>query len=286
MSLQKLGRSPTLLAMARDLKDRVIVITGASAGIGAATAIEAAAAGMDVVLAARRLEKLEAVAEQVRQAGRQALPIACDVGKDEDVTGLVEATMNEFGKIDVIFANAGYGFLKPIASLDDEAHRQIFEVNYFGTVRCIKAALPIMQQQKAGHLVITSSIVGRVGLPFYSHYSATKAAQDGLATGLRLEVEPDGIDVTTVYPIGTKTEFFEVSASIGGRDAISENTPEIFMQSPRHVARRIVKALRRPCPEVWPARWAHFGSSFACMFPRFTRWALRKHADKDRHLAS
>jgi len=272
--------------MARNLTDRIIVITGASAGIGAATATAAAKAGMHVVVAARRKEKLDAVADQVRQIGRRALAVACDVGRDQDVQQLIDAAMTEFGRIDVMFANAGYGFLKPIATLDDEAHRQIFEVNYFGTVRCIKAALPIMKQQGGGHLVITSSIVGRVGLPFYSHYSATKAAQDGLATGLRLEVEPDNIDVTTVYPIGTRTEFFEVSASIGGRDAISENTPDIFMQTPQHVAKRIVKALRRPCPEVWPARWAHVGSSFSCMFPRLTRWALRKHADKDRHLAS
>jgi len=271
--------------MARDLTDQTIVITGASAGIGAATAVEAARAGMHVVLAARRQDKLDAVAEQVRQIGRRALAVTCDVGRDDDVQQLVDRTMETFGRLDVMFANAGYGFLQPIATLDDDAHRRIFEVNYFGTVRCIKAALPIMQHQQRGHLVITSSIVGRVGLPFYSHYSATKAAQDGLATGLRLEVEPDGIDVTTVYPIGTKTEFFEVSASIGGRDAISENTPEAFMQTPRHVARRIVHALRRPCPEVWPARWAHLGSSFACLMPRFTRWALRKHADKDRHLA-
>ena len=268
--------------MARDLTDRVIVITGASSGIGAATAVVAAEAGMDVVLAARRTEMLEQHADAVRQAGRRALVVTCDVASDEQVQALVDQTTQEFGRLDVMFANAGYGFMCPIEDMSDDAHRRIFDVNYFGTIRCIHAALPVMKQAGAGHLVITTSIVGRVGLPYYAAYSATKAAQDALATALRLELEPYHIDVTAVYPIGTKTEFFEVSAKLGGRDTISENTPEIFMQSPRHVARRIVKALRRPVPEVWPARWSHFGSSMATLMPGLTRRALRKHAEKDR----
>ncbi len=267
--------------MVRDLTDRVIVITGASAGIGAAMAEAAAEARMHCVLAARREDKLEQVARRVRDAGREALVVAADVGKDDDVRRLVEQTVERFGRLDVMFANAGYGFLRPVADLSDDEHRQIFEANYFGTVRCIREALPIMQQAGRGHIVITSSIVGRVGLPLYAAYSATKAAQDALATALRVELEPLNIDLTAVYPIGTKTEFFEVSAKIGGRDAISENTPEAFMQSPAHVARRIVKALRRPCPEVWPARWSRYGAALACMFPRLTRWALRKHFQRD-----
>lgn len=268
--------------MRRDLTDQVIVITGASAGIGAATAIEAAAAGMHTVLAARRVDRLELVAQQVRQAGRRAMVVPCDVASDQQVRSLVQRTMGEFGRVDVMFANAGYGFLQSVEQLSHAQHREIFEVNYFGTVRCIQAALPIMKQAGRGHLLITSSIVGRVGLPFYAAYSATKAAQDALATALRPEVEPYGIDVTSIYPIGTRTEFFETSAKIGGRDAIIENTPAIFMQSADHVARRIVRALHQPCPEVWPARWAHLGSSIACLMPRVTRWALRKHADRDR----
>lgn len=268
--------------MRRDLTNQVIVITGASAGIGAATALEAAGAGMDVVLAARRVDRLQAVAQQVRQLGRRALVVECDVACGPQVDALVEQTMGEFGRLDVMFTNAGYGFCQSVEGLDELGHREVFEVNYFGTVRCIQAALPIMKQARSGHIVITSSIVGRVGLPYYAAYSATKAAQDALATALRPEVEPDGIDVTCVYPVGTKTEFFEVSAKIGGRDAIAENTPVFFMQSPQHVARRVVGALHKPCPEVWPARWAHLASSLACLLPRFTRWGLRRHAQRDR----
>jgi len=268
--------------MARDLTDQVIVITGASSGIGYATAIEAAKAGMHVAVAARRADRLTQLAGEVRALGRKALAIETDVARDDDVQRLVDQTMQELGGIDVMFANAGYGFMKPVEDMTDAEHRHIFEVNYFGTVRCVKAALPIMQRAGRGHMVICSSIVGRVGLPFYAHYSATKAAQSVFATALRVELEPHHIDVTAVYPIGTKTEFFKVSADIGGRDLISQNTPDMFMQSPDHVARRVVKALRKPCKEVWPARWAHLGSSLACLWPGMTHRSLCKHAGKDR----
>lgn len=270
----------------KKLDGQVMVITGASAGIGAATAIAAATAGMRVVLAARREDKLLEVARRVNDAAPDAktLVVACDVALDGDVQRLIEQTMTKFGRIDVMFANAGYGFMAPQETLSEADHRAIFETNYWGTVRCVNAAVAIMKQQHSGHIIITSSIVGRVGLPYYAHYSATKAAQDALATGLRLEVEPMGIEVSAVYPIGTKTEFFKVSAEIGGRDSISENTPQAFMQTPEHVARRVMQCVRRPCPEVWPARWAHCASSLACMFPRLTRIALRKHAKKDRQL--
>lgn len=259
----------------------MIVITGASAGIGAATAVEAARHGMHVVAAARRLDKLEAVAARVRELDRKVEVVPCDVAEASQVDRLVERTMQRFGRLDVMFANAGYGFLQPIDLLDERMHRHIFDVNYFGTVRCVQKALPPMRAAGQGHIVITSSVVGRVGIPNYTAYSATKAAQDALATGLRAELEPDGIDVTAVYPVGTKTEFFEVSASIGGQDTVKENTPRALMQRPEHVAKRVVAALRRPKPEVWPAKWAHLGSSLATLLPRVTHLALRRHARAD-----
>jgi len=268
--------------MSRDLTDQVVVITGASSGIGAATAIEAARAGMHVVLSARRAEPMRGLADEIRSLGREALVVPTDVAEDDQVYNLVERTLEEFGRLDVMFANAGYGFMKAVADLDEANHRRIFEVNYYGTVRCIRAALPAMRRAGRGHIVITSSIVARVGLPYYAAYSATKAAQDVLATALRLELEPDHIDVTAVYPVGTKTEFFEVSAQIGGHDPISDNTPAWLMQSAEHVARRVTRALRRPCAEVWPSRLSHLGASLACLFPGMTRWALRQHARRIR----
>lgn len=264
--------------MARELTDRTIIITGASAGIGAAAAIEAARAGMHVVLAARREDRLNDIADQVRQLGRQAVVVPTDVADLDQVQRLVDRCVEQFDRLDVMFANAGYGFLKSVVDTEPDMHQQIFQVNYFGTVHCVQAAAPVMRRQGFGHILITSSVVARVGLPFYGSYSATKAAQDALGSSLRVELEKDNIDVTTVYPAGTSTEFFEVSARIGGRDTIKENTPKMFMQTAEHVARRVVKALRRPALEVWPNRLVHWGVSFSGMFPRLTRMGLRAHA--------
>lgn len=268
--------------MARDLTDRTIVITGASAGIGWHTALEAARAGMHPILAARRTERLEKLAELVRQIGRDPLVVSADVAKDEDVDRLVERTMAKYERLDVMFANAGYGGILPVETMTDLEQRHMFEVNYFGTVRCCRAAIPPMKAAGGGHIVISSSIVARVGIPYHTTYAATKAAQDALATGMRLELEPYRIDVSCLYPVGTKTEFFEVAARVGGRQTLSEHTPELFMQRPEHVARRVVRGLRKPQLEIWPARWARYAAGIATMMPRLTRLALRRHAENDR----
>ena len=245
--------------MARQLNSKVIVITGASSGIGAATAIQAAEAGMKVVLAARRADRLQAVADQIHAAGGES-----------------------FGRIDVMIANAGYGFLNAVDATSDDAHRRIFETNYWGTVRCVRGVIPIMQQQRAGHILIVSSIVGRIGLPYHAAYSATKSAQDTLAMGLRVELAFDQIDVSCVYPVTTDTEFFEVSASIGRREPGKVHAPGKFVQSPQTVARAIMRCLRKPKPEVWPAPLLRWGAGLALLMPRLTQRSLVRHAKKDR----
>ena len=185
--------------MSIDLTGHVIVITGASSGIGAALAVEAAGAGMNVVLAARRADRLDQVAEQVRRTGAEALVVPTDVSRDDDVARLVERTVEHFGRLDVMCANAGYGFRAAVADLDPDMHRAVFETNYFGTVRCVQQAIPVMKRQQSGHIMIVSSIVGRIGLPMYAAYSATKAAQAAFAMALRVELERYGIHADTVY---------------------------------------------------------------------------------------
>jgi short-subunit dehydrogenase len=268
--------------MPRDLRDEVIVITGASSGIGAATALEAARAGMHAVLAARRADRLEAVAEQVREAGPEALAVATDVSDPAQVDALVQQTLARFDRLDVLFANAGYGAVVPFEEMSRVDHRRMFDVNYFGTVYSVQAVLPAMRRQGSGHIVITSSIAGRVGLPYNAAYSASKSAQAALAMGLRHELDVENIDVTTVYPISTRTEFFDVAAGTAGLGEPRENTPAHFVQSGEHVARRVVGALRRPRPEVWPAGWAGWASGLALLMGPLTRRALRRHAERDR----
>ncbi|MBI1372323.1 MAG: SDR family NAD(P)-dependent oxidoreductase [Phycisphaera sp.] len=264
--------------MARRLENRVIVITGASSGIGAATAIEAGRARMKVVLAARRVDKLDAVARRVEELGGEALTVETDVADDAQVQRLIDLSVERFGRIDVLFANAGYGFFEPVVDTDPDAERRIFDVNYFGVTRCIRAAGPVMRKQGAGHIIICTSIVGKIGLPYYASYSATKAALSNLAGALALELEPQGIDVSALFPVGTRTEFFASVAEQSGTDAISENTPEFMIQSAEHVARRVLRCVRRPHPEIWPSLLGYLGIVLWTLSPRFYRFCFRNHA--------
>lgn len=267
--------------MTRDLQDKVIVITGASAGIGAATAIRCAQAGMHVVLAARRQEQLHSVAQQIEQQGRRTLVVPCDVSRDEDVIGLFEQAWEAFGRVDVAFANAGYGLASGVLDTSDEQHRAIFETNYFGTVRVIHQAVPYLRRTPdgLGHLLICSSAASEIGLPWYGAYSATKAAQDSIAGALRCELQ-DVIVVTTVHPVGTLTEFFDTAERMaGGSGPGRPNTPRAFTQRPDTVARKIVRAIHRPRAEVWPSPMARVGLAVATLLPgltnRFLKWDSR-----------
>lgn len=258
--------------MHQPLQDRVLIITGASSGIGAATAVEAGRAGMKVVLAARRLEKLQEVAGRVREAGGQAWVVVTDVADADQVRRMVEGAVQHFGRIDALFANAGYGlFLETINGDHEAAERRMWEVNYFGTVSCVRQAGRVMiEQGGGGHIVICSSVVGRSGMSYYSGYAATKAAQHALASSLRQELKPHSIHVSTVHPIGTDTEFSSTVRKLTDthREGIMRNTPKAFVQSPEHVARCVVRCLRRPRPEVWPSRSTHFLAAVWTLFPR------------------
>jgi len=254
-----------------DPKDRVIVIAGASSGIGAATAIECGKMGMKVVLAARRIDKLKAVADRV---GPSAISIECDVTKDEDVQRLVDQTIEKCGRLDVMFANAGYGLFAPVLETTEQEMRDIFETNFWGTIRCIQKAAPVMQ--RGGHIVICSSGASEISVPFYGFYAATKAAQDSIGGALRAELTDRGIFVTTVHPVGTKTSFFDVVTEVSREAGHGLNTPAPMVQTPEHVARRIAKCLRRPRPEVWPSNGARFGVAIMTAFPRLCSIVLLK----------
>lgn len=268
--------------MARDLRQRVILITGASSGIGAAVARACATAGMRVVLTARRLERLEAVAQEITSAGGQALPLVCDVRQDDDVQRAVARTVDHFGALHAVYANAGYGIYGSIMDTPEAQHRDLMETNYYGTLRTLRAALPALETTapRQGHMIVCASACSEIALPMYGHYAASKAAQDLLAGALRIELEERGIAVSTVHPIGVRTEFFAVAAQTAGRQDIGYNTPAYLMHSPRRVARAILRCLRRPCPEVWPSVAARFGVALTTAFPRLAVWSLRNMVAK------
>lgn len=261
--------------MRRKLNDRVIAITGASSGIGAATALACAEVGMDVALGARRQDRLNETAARVREAGRDALVIPCDVDRDEDVNRLIDEAVSKFGRLDAVFANAGVGLFGPVATTLDEHARGIFETNFFGTLRVIRASVPALRRQGRGHILICSSAVSEIGLPMYGLYCATKAAQDSVASALRAELAHEGIDVSSVHPVGTRTDFFETTRVRSGVATNGFNTPSVLVQTPEKVARAVVKCLRRPKPEVWPQPLSRVGLAIVTACPIFNAMSMR-----------
>jgi NADP-dependent 3-hydroxy acid dehydrogenase YdfG len=189
---------------------RVMLVTGASSGIGAATARRAVQAGDRVVLAARRQRELDAMVEEL--GADRALAVPCDVTEWDQVTATVEAALERFGRIDVVFANAGFGATRGFTQATVEHWRSMVLTNVLGVALTIRATLPHLLERGDGHYVLTSSIAGRRSLPG-SLYSATKFAVTGIGQGLRGELremhQNSAIRVTLIEPGGVETPFFE-----------------------------------------------------------------------------
>jgi short-subunit dehydrogenase len=238
--------------MARMLRGAVAVVTGASSGIGAATAVACGRAGMRIALAARRADRLEEVAGRVRAAGGEARVVPVDVTDEAAVGELIDGTVAAWGRLDVLVNNAGIGLLAAVHQTTTRDFERLMRVNFFGALHGVQAALPHMRRQGGGHIVNVASVVGKRASPFRAAYVASKFALVGLSEALRMELAREGIHVTCVCPIGTETEFFgaeDKRLGVPGRRGP--------IQSADHVARGIVRALRRPRPEVhpyWPAR--------------------------------
>ncbi len=275
--------------MGRDLTDQVIIITGASSGIGAATAIQCAKAGMDTVLNARRADRLEQVADAVRQCGRKAEIVVGDVTAEGMSQRMLDAAQDTFGRFDVVFANAGYGFERSVVQMDDQELRQIFDVNFFASFDLIReAAKRLISDQRPGHLLMCSSCLAKFTLPFFSAYSATKAAQNHFCRAMRLELSRYNIEVSSVHPITTTTEFFEVSNQLSGKadktSTVPDHASKMFVQTPERVARAIVRCLRKPRPEVWTSHIVRSVAGVMTAFPWFFDLVVRKQAKGRRDL--
>ena len=228
---------------------RVIAITGASAGIGRATALRLARDGAAVAICARRADRLDAVAADIAAAGGQALAVTADVTRAEDVESFVARTVARFGRLDVMMCNAGFGIAGAIDDIAPEQMQKLMDINYTGTYHAARAALPLFRRQGSGHIIIVSSIVGKRGVPYMGAYSASKFAQVGLGECLRSELVGTNIHLSIVYPVSTETEFFEVMSRETGRTVTRAMGPR---QSVEVVADAIVRAIDRPIPEIYP----------------------------------
>jgi short-subunit dehydrogenase len=231
----------------------VAVITGASSGIGRATALAFGRAGVRVVLGARRSDRLQEAVDAIRDGGGEARCLPTDVTRPKDVQRLVGDAVTTFGRVDILVNNAGLGYFGRLESMPEEAIRHLFEVNVMGTIYGIQAAVPIMRSQHSGHIINVSSVVGKRATPGHAVYSATKFAQVALSESLRLELSDAGIDVSVVCPVSTTTEFFAVVTAYSPM----RHDPAGPIYSAEQVAEIIVRCVRRPRPEIMvypPAR--------------------------------
>lgn len=189
-----------------ELQDRVAILTGASSGIGYALALQMAAQGAWLALAARRKEKLEEVADRCRNLGGRALVVPTDVGEEGQCRALVEKTVAEYGRIDALINNAGITIWAKFDEMEVlSPFEKVMRVNYLGSVYCTHYALPYLKESQ-GRIVAVSSLAGKTGVPFRSGYSASKFALTGFFETLRIELKESGVSVTIVFPDFVKTD--------------------------------------------------------------------------------
>lgn len=221
-------------------QDKVAIVTGASAGIGRATAVALAKEGACLALASRNSEALSALAEELKAAGRQVLVIPTDVTQREQVEGLVQKVIAQWGRVDILVSNAGEYIRAPIVELDPATIQHSLDVNFFGGVYCVKAVLPHMLTQKSGHIVFVTSMDGKIGLPPDAPYVSAKFALTGFCEVLRQEVRESGISVTNVLPGRVDTVMIEELK-------FAWISPKI---SPESVAAAILNGIRKRKPIV------------------------------------
>jgi short-subunit dehydrogenase len=229
----------------RVLKGKVAVVTGASSGIGEATAREMALRGASVVLASRAVDRLEALRRKISASGGVALAVETDVSDRGSVEAMVGRTVGELGSLDVLVNNAGLGLSGKIAEVRTEDVRHVFEVNTVGPLNCIQSAL--VHMERGGRIINISSVVGRRAIPKVGAYCASKAALGALSDALRVEVADRGISVTSVYPGTTRTSFRENSRRT--RDEKRGWRPKGV--TPERVAQRIADAAEKGPRDVY-----------------------------------
>ncbi|CDQ39950.1 SDR family oxidoreductase [Virgibacillus salexigens] len=229
------------------IKDKVIIITGASSGIGEATAKLLASKGAKVVLGARREDKLHELAEAISNNGGEAIYQVTDVTKIEDSQKLVELAKTEFGKVDVIFLNAGLMPNSPLSELKSNEWNQMVDVNLKGVLNGLEAVLSEFKKQKSGHVITTSSVAGLKAYPGGAVYGATKWAVRDLMEVLRMESAQEGTNIrtATIYPAAIKTELLETITD----EETAEGTNAMYNQyqiGPDRVANVVAFAIDQP----------------------------------------
>jgi short-subunit dehydrogenase len=247
-------------------QDKVVIITGASSGIGRAAALIFSQFNAKVVLASRNEEKLKSLKEEIYSKGGQALVIKTDTSSLQDTQRMATETISKWGKIDVLIANAGKYVTDVSHDIDIQSFKESMEINFFGTLNVIKSVLPEMKRQKNGHIVIVNSLDAKKGIIGDAPYVAAKSALDGFGEILRQELKEEGINITSVYPARVDTPMIE-----------HLKVPWI---SPKISCDKVVKAMingikRNKAIVVIPSVYFLLGP-LNNTFPRLTDWFYRK----------
>jgi len=255
-------------------KEKTVIITGASAGIGKSTCIEFAKQGANLVLIARRNEKLNQLVQELSKFDVDTLACVCDVSDKAQVEKMGKTVLEKFNKIDVLVNNAGFAIYGKVSDLSVEEIESQMNTNYFGMIYCTKFFLPILLKQRFGHIVNVASLAGSFGLPGIASYCATKFAMLGFSEGLKHELKGTGVDVTVVSPIMVRTDFFEHPSFTN----IPKYSPTSL--NPQTVAKAIIRASKSSRLEITVPSIARAAVWAKHNFPYVIDYAIAKSFSK------
>jgi short-subunit dehydrogenase len=259
--------------MAHSLQGKVVLITGASSGFGEESARLFAKEGCKVVLAARRLERLQALADEIQRQGGEAVAIPVDVNDRIGITLMVQTALDIYGQIDIVFNNAGFGAMNWFEELETQRHIEtLVSVNLTGTMLVTRAVLPGMLERRSGHIINMSSVAGLIASPLITTYSASKYGVRAFTDALRREVAPFGIQVSGIYPGPAETEFGSHLSRHRTRERIN-SIVDLRMTS-AYVARRVVDLAKHPRRSLVIPWWFRVITTFDTLFPVIVDWIL------------
>lgn len=266
------------------LKDKVVLITGASSGFGEDAARLFARQGCRVVVAARRLDRLQALAAEIQDAGGEALAVPVDISKPAEIDVMVQTTIDLYGRIDILFNNAGFGAVDWFENLDPERHIEtLIQVNLTGTLLVTRAVVPHMLKQRAGHIINMSSVAGLVASPLITTYVASKNGVRAFTDALRRELAPFGIRVSGIYPGPATTEFGKKLERTRSREHMKKRFQYSHLTS-EYVAQRVVGVARRPVRSLIIPWWYRLVIAVDMFFPVLMDWAVYFYSKKNHQL--
>ena len=269
--------------MAIDLKNKVVLITGASSGFGEDAARLFAREGCKVVLAARRLDRLQALAAEIQNEGGEALAIPVDVNVPAEIEVMVQTALDLYERIDILFNNAGYGSLDWFENLKPERDIEtIIRVNLIGTMLVTREVLPYMLERGEGHIINMSSVAGLIASPLFTTYCAGKFGVRAFTDALRREVSPFGIKVSGIYPGPATTEFGKKLQRTQSRESVKKlKYPHLTSE---YVAGRVVDVAKRPMRSLVIPWWYRIITTFDTLFPVVVDWILYFYSKKNHTL--